>query len=458
MAVVALPMLTSLAPRRPRLLPSSIQKCKAMPIAKAVDQSTFQWTPVQKNRSEGPVNRSKGSFVTTLSVDCLTHTFEGATPYMVRVEKANFAPVQGGAVWCYLVGGTCVIMKGIVTGRRSSSARSARDNLIARLPEGLRPARALLFAALARDVFEDGARTVVSSSLATIIVTPDGAISKMCGGSAEASIDLSAIRFCTDRGISLVDEVSVHAVDIAGSRLVTLQGVLLEKSWHNAKKQLATLPESCRPAKDLHFIVPGISREGYHLVQVKPMSGAGKEGEIVWKDSIWIRDRINLTGVIFEVSQDSCKSHLYKSMQEVEVTKQGLLLDLHRRIVKKYGCIEYGLKKAFCINEEGELNFSQFVSGTKLLGYHGHMTRLWALLDEDQGGSVSYEEFVHAVETMLDQQAVAAAMHTSPRSASKPQPIEDQATTISDGGGTPRAPAALPEIDATLRSPLSART
>jgi len=391
-------MLTSVAPPRPRALPDSIRKCKAVALPKAENlQSTYQWTPVQKNRSEGPVNRRGGVFVTTLCVDFLTQTFEGATPFMVRVEKANFAAVQGGAVWCYLVGGICVILKGVVTGRRSSAGYSARSNLIARLPEGLRPTRPLLFAALARDVFEDGGRTVISSSRATIMVTPDGDITKIGGGSPEASIDLSAIRFCTDRGISLVDEVSVHAVDVAGSRLVTLQGVLLERSWQTGKKQLATLPESCRPSGDLNFIVPGMSREGYHLVHVRPTAAAGSAGEIMWKDSIWIRDRINLTGVMFEVSQDVLNLRLHKTDEEMEVARQALMQDLHRRIVKKYGDCRKGLKKAFSLKESEELNFTQFVAGTKLLGYPGHMTRLWSMLDEDQGGSVSYEELESAI-------------------------------------------------------------
>jgi len=318
---------------------------------------------------------------------------------MVRIEKANFSAVQGGAVWCYLIGGICVILKGTVTGRKRTCANSARDNVIARLPEGLRPTRTLLFAALARDVYEDGGRTVINSSLATIVITPNGEISKLCGGSPEASLDLSAIRFCTDRGISLVDEVSVHAVDIAGSRLVTLQGVLLERSWQHvgAKKQLATLPESCRPERDLHFVVPGMSREGYHLVHVRPTNVKGSAGDITWKDSIWIRDRINLTGVMFEVSQDVLNLRLHKTEEEMEVAKQALMQDLRRRILKKYGSIDWGLKKAFNITEDDELNFTQFVACTKLLGYPGHMTRLWSILDEDQGGSVDYHELEAAV-------------------------------------------------------------
>jgi len=355
---------------------------------------------------------------------------------MVRVEKANFAAVQGGSVWCYLLGGMCVILKGIVVGRRTTGAFSQRENVIARLPEGLRPTRPLLFAALARDVDEDGGRAVITSSLATIMVTPDGDITKVGGGSPEAVIDLSAIRFCTDRGISLVDEVSVHAVDIAGARLVTLQGVLLERSWASAKKQLATLPDSCRPAKDLHFIVPGMSREGYHLVHVRPTAIAGCAGDVMWKDSIWIRDRINLTGVMFEVSQDVLSLRLHKTNEEIEVARQALLQDLHRRIVKKYGTIEYGLKKAFCITEADELNFTQFVAGTKLMGYPGHMTRLWSMLDEDQSGSVSYEELETAIQLVIQRQS-----QQLPCLGDQMRPTED-----------------VPPLDETMRMPRSART
>jgi len=443
---VALPMLpgimlTSRAPPRPKCLPTSIQKTTNPPVANApVGQSTYQWTAVQKNRSEGPVNRRGGVFVTTLCVDFLTKALEGSTPKIVRIEKANFTPVQG-AVWCYLIGGICVILKGVVAGKRSSGG-SARENLIARLPEGLRPSRTLIFAAMARDVFEDAGRSVIGSSLATIVVTPEGDVLKHGGGTPEASIDLSAIRFCTDKGISLVDEVSVHAIDVAGSRLVTLQGVLLERNWQGVgvKKQLAHLPESCRPAKDLHFIVPGMSREGFHLVHVTPGGSAGCSGEITWKDSIWLKDKINLTGVMFEVSKDVMDLQLHKTENEMEVARQALMQDLYRRIVKKYSSIHHGLKKAFGITEESEMNFTQFVAGTKLLGYPGHMTKLWSMLDEDQGGSVDYDELLNAV--------VSGMM---PKEEEKQQEETEALPAETDD------PFKLPPLDST-RLPLSARS
>lgn len=386
------------------MLPSSVQRAPGSSIPSAISgkaelgQSSFQWTPVQKSRNEGSGHKG-GEFVTTLCMDFLTRTYEGAMPYMVRVEKANFAAV-GGAVWCYLVGGQCVILKGSVTGRRQMGSVSARDNVIARLPEGLRPTRPLLFAALARNVGETGGRTVIKSTMATVMASPDGDISKVGGGTPEATIDLSAIRFCTDKGISLVDQVSVHAVDVAGSRLVTLQGVLLERSWQQGglKKQLATLPDSCRPARDLHFIVPGMSREAYHLVQVRCATEPGKAGEVLWRDSIWRRDRINLTGIIFEVDPAALQFCLHPTVDEKDVARQALIQDLHRRILRKYGGpLEYCLKKAFQITGDEELNFTQFVAATKLLGYPGHMTKLWSMLDEDQGGSVSYEELESAI-------------------------------------------------------------
>lgn len=439
MAVVALPMLSSVAPRRPRSLPSSIQQNKiAGQMPKAVlPQSTYQWNLVQNGGDKSSQTRRHGVHISTLCVDVLTNTFESSSPHMARLEKDNFKGSHGGAVWCYLVGGICVILKGMVVGRSQSTG-----NRIARLPEGLRPARPLCFAALARDAVEEGGRTVISTSLATILVTPDGDIIKIGGGTPEASIDLSAIRFCTDKGISLVDEVSVHTVDIGGTRLVTLQGRMLEQSWRlgGANKVLTSLPESCRPGKDMHFVVPGVSREGFHLVHVKPLSGTGHGGDITWKDSIWVRDRINLTGIMYEVASSAMHISVHKSDEEKEVSRLALMTDFHRRLVKKYGSVAIGLQEAFGMSQEEELNFTQFVSGTKALGYPGHMTRLWAALDDDMSGEVSYEEVLNAVKDL---------------DASKAEQLHrKRASILSEATMDTHAPS-LPDLSARL--PLTAR-
>lgn len=343
------------------------------------------------------MNKRGGVFVTTLCMDFQGACFAGGTPRMVRIEKENYAPVHGGAVWSYLIGGICVVLKGIVAGKRDAgkSSTAVRDLVIARLPEGLRPARPLVFAALAFDTFDDGAREIVNSSLATLMVTPNGEIIKTAGGTPQSIIDLSAIRFCTDRGISLVDEVSVHAVDVNGSRLVTLQGLLLERHWGQvgSKKQLTTLPESCRPAKDIFFVVPGLSREGFHLVHVRPVATAGAGGEIMWRDSIWLRDRINLTGVFFEVAPEAIAHSMQGTEEEREVTRQGLTRDFSRRLISKFGSIELGLHQAFGLKTaDAEMNFTQFVGGIKKLGYYGNMMRLWSIFDADNSGQVSFEE------------------------------------------------------------------
>lgn len=402
MAAVALPMLSARAPDRPRQLPASITRSKvAAPSPRAKSsksmQSVYQWNSVQKIRHEDHVNKRGGVFVTTLCMDFQGACFAGGTPRMVRIEKENYVPVHGGAVWCYLIGGICVVLKGIVAGKRDpgDSSSAVHDLVIARLPEGLRPARPLVFAALALDSFDDGAKEIVNSSLVTLLVTPNGEIIKTAGGTSQSIIDLSAIRFCTDRGISLVDEVSVHAVDVNGTRLVTLQGLLLERHWGQvgSKKQLTNLPESCRPAKDIFFIVPGLSREGFHLVHVRSVATAGAGGEIMWRDSIWRRDRINLTGVFFEVAREAIAHLMQGTEQEREVTKQALTRDFSRRLNSKYGSIENGLHTAFGLHTlDAEMNFTQFVGGIKKLGYYGTMMRLWSIFDEDASGQVSFEE------------------------------------------------------------------
>jgi len=143
----------------------------------------------------------------------------------------------------------------------------------------------------------------------------------------------------------------------------------------------------------MYFVVPGTSQHGFHLVHVRQVATAGSGGEITWKDSIWNRDRINLTGVMFEVAEDAIQHPLTRrTEQEDEVARQALMQDFHRRLVSKFQSIEAGLQKAFGLQPTAEINFTQFVAGCRQLGYPGHMTKLWSLLDEDQSGLVSFEE------------------------------------------------------------------
>lgn len=69
--------------------------------------------------------------------------------------------------------------------------------------------------------------------------------------------DLSAIRFCKQGGLSLTDEVTLHTLDLKGSRLVCLQGHLHECFFgSDSKRPVAMIPESCRP-KEATYFEPG---------------------------------------------------------------------------------------------------------------------------------------------------------------------------------------------------------
>lgn len=331
-------------------------------------------------------------------------TLEGSQPYVLRIEKDHFS--SKSSAWCYLVGGTCVACKGLVQGR----ANGRGGIRIARLPDGLYPARPLWFAALARnphvtDVSGPGSNRY---SLATLLVTPDGWITKAAGRSPEDIIDLSAIRFCTDKGISLMDEVTVHTVDAGNGRLVSLQGALRHKHWNlgDHLKPLLTLPESCRLPQPLIFIVPGTSVESYHVVSLRKLDIAGCGAEVHWCDSIWIRDRINLTGVMYEADTSALACTLMGQTEyERDVKAQVLIGDFTRCLSKKFGSVHEGLKRAFFIGSLNPykdkdiessscVNFTQFLSGCKIIGYTSNVTKLWALLDEDQSGSVDYDELL----------------------------------------------------------------
>lgn len=389
-------MLCSKQIGRPTTLPASITKRKGVQQPKSSGhvafQSIFMWAPVQQAHSK------KATCVGTLAMDVASWTFEGAKPYVVRIEKDNFVAKQ--PVWCYLLGGTCVVCKGLVVGRNIDGPQgSARQLRVARLPENLRPRRPLCFAALAHETMDDGGRTTTAGTLVTLVVSPDGDIVKVGGRSAEMAIDLSAVRFCKDSGISLLDEVSMHTVDVAGSRLVTLQGYLSEKTWSRGghRKALAMLPESCQPKKDFHFIVPGLAQEGFHLILVTSgtKGNVGVGGELHWCDSIWNRDRINLTGVMYETSARAVDTSLKsKTDEEKLVAREALMKDFHRRLHRMCGSIQMGLTKVYGIRDEEEITFQEFMAGCKTLGYHGQMTKLWAILDEDMSGKVSYEELL----------------------------------------------------------------
>eukprot|EP00427_Karlodinium_veneficum_P033730 CAMPEP_0169197408 /NCGR_PEP_ID=MMETSP1016-20121227/8256_1 /TAXON_ID=342587 /ORGANISM="Karlodinium micrum, Strain CCMP2283" /LENGTH=281 /DNA_ID=CAMNT_0009274061 /DNA_START=525 /DNA_END=1370 /DNA_ORIENTATION=+ len=261
---------------------------------------------------------------------------------------------------------------------------------IARLPNGHRPEKPLQFAAISRMAY--GVDTTYTSNLVTLIVMPDGWILGSSGREVEGSIDLSAIRFSVGRGISLIDDVTLHTCDLQGTRMVSLQGTLSERFYavHNVRP-LALLPESCRPPSTAAFIVAGSSPGGYHLIILAPRYGFGTGGDLVWRDSIWNHDHINMTGIMFEVATDALEHSALSSKWSGESQKI-FVEDFQKFLIRRFGSIEQAWIQAFDPDGSGSINFTAFGFGCKASGFVGNATRLWAALDEDGSGEISLEE------------------------------------------------------------------
>lgn len=314
---------------------------------------------------------------------------------VLQIQRPNFESSR--PVFCYKVGGNFIVCKGTVECRAQELPA-----VIARLPEGMYPPRPLSFAALVRS--RESAHGVPDehggSTLATLLARPDGLlllVARQC--SDTTLIDISAIRFCQDRGISLVDEVSLHAVDVAKTRVMILQGTLRQRDFEKDRRSpLAKLPSSCRPPCDLAFIVAGHSAGGFHLLQIHPTFASGENGnggEIHWRDSIWRRDKIHLSGVVYEVHANSIAAsfNCERSPAVAAVLSQKLVKSFRRRIVSVYGSLQKGAS-AFGIHHDREISFDEFAAGCKLIGYGYEVTKLWSIMDEDRSGGISAIELL----------------------------------------------------------------
>jgi hypothetical protein len=318
--------------------------------------------------------------------------FEKVVTHLIRLEPDNF--VSQDPPRCHLMGGNFVVCKGLVVGKcpRYHDPENGRNIKIARLPTEFRPQQPLQFAALSREAYAINGHISYSSYLVTLVVTTEGYILGIGGQEPEGTIDLSAIRFCLGKGISLVDDVSIHTCDVQGTRFVTLQGRLANRWWtRDHRHPLALLPESCRPNSEHHFIVSGTSAGGFHLLQVRPNHSFGSGGDLMWKDGVWNRDKINLTGVMFEVSPEALKCTVFAAGREGAAV---VIKDFQQFLIRRFGSIEQAWAQAFDLDGSGQINFTEFGLGCKAAGYVGNATRIWAALDEDQSGEISQVELL----------------------------------------------------------------
>jgi hypothetical protein len=384
----------------------------------------YHWKPIQMIEHKFSMDFCRslmnhdtaGTYVDTLSMCIPNKTFADAPSHVLRVQTDGFRAVE--KAWCYVVGGSFVVCKGVLMGviPREHDPESGRRMFMARLPVGCRPEKPLQFAAMAREVYGVGKQTasslrspdspvnnapsdvdlaMASSHLVTLMVTPDGWVSGISSKTVQVAVDLSAIRFCISRGVSVVDQVTLHQVDVAGTRMVTLQGVLRHRHFNmHSAKPLALLPESCQPRKESVFVVAGESSGGFHLVRTKQMgvhAPPGVGGEVMWADSVWNHDAINFTGIMYVVSDHAMTCTSLDFSWNVDTLKV-VIADFQRYIIRRFGSLEEAWNVVFDPDGDGTIDFTCFTTALKMAGYAGSAARLWAALDEDRSGNISMDE------------------------------------------------------------------
>lgn len=344
----------------------------------------YHWSPIQvKQHNPDETNFSLGTFVKTLSVDVYKEASREAKSELMRVESSNF---RGRRLLCHLVGDTFVFCSGVAHGVCPGPSAPPDRMRLALLPEAMRPRATLYFPALMHDLHD-------KANLVTLAVAPDGWIRAASSREIEGKIHLSGIRFGLGRGMSLIDEVRVHILQTPSRRLAILQGYIGERSFPvHSRKALAMLPGTCKPHGTHHFVATGSSLGSYQLVTVQPSNGKvkGIGGELLWKDSVWIRDSINFSGVVFEVAPDAIvvDPEAARSAESAAIFKK----DFQDFLVSKFGSSEAAWRQVFDTDGSGQINFTEFGLACKAVGYIGNVQRLWSLLDDEDSGEISYKE------------------------------------------------------------------
>jgi len=358
----------------------------------------FRVTCVRQLPPESPVT---GTYVNTLSMPFNKNTFPNTTRHLVRSISTSFSPVE--TLWCHDLGGGFVVCKGVVSGTAPAFNDPDFETkcLVARLPQHLRPLKELHFAALCRRSCptSDGHATY-TSHLVTVVVTADGWIKGIgtYGELVEGNIDLSAIRFCNTKGIALMDRVTLHILDVCGTRLVCLQGSTVDHYFKLEKhKPLALLPESCRPPADVPYIVAGGVPGRFHLLLKTRIRCHGYGGDVRWRDSSVNHDKLHFTGIMYEVGAEAllCKPFDTKMTQV-------FIDDFQRFLKSRFGDVDTAYDQVFDTDGNGCIDFTEFGRGCKMCGYVGNATRLWNALDVDRDGELSREELGARLEMLSD--------------------------------------------------------
>lgn len=322
----------------------------------------FKWVPIQARELAAEDVYFRGVYVNSLSLE---------------LRGVSWRPLDGltGSAAC-LMASKMVFCKGLV---------QCSGMKIAQLPEDMRPSGALSFAVLCD---RDGDR-----SLSRLTVRRDGwlCIDSVAPG---CIIDLSGVRFGIRGGLPIAESVQVFACDVNGQRLVILQGSISEKvfdQWPGSP--LIQLPPDFRPPRST-FIVPGGRSGGFHLLQTCP---AAVGGCLYWRDSVWNRDEMDISAVTYTTHTElyCLPSSLVNNWSE---SRRNIVVADFRKFLKtKLGTAESAWQ-SFDVYGDGQLDFSQFAEGCKLVKFKGNVCRLWSMLDLGHHGSISFDDMFEPAE------------------------------------------------------------
>jgi len=267
------------------------------------------------------------------------------------------------------------------------------DRRICRLPEGLRPARSLTFAALSREA-PTTLRELGPQKLVSLSVQPDGWVQGEGSLETRCAIDLGAIRFSLSRGMALVDEARLHVATLAnGRRFVVLQGSLAPRSFSAlaGPVAIAQMPKACRPRPEA-FVATGTRPGNFHLLHARVAADGG--GELVWCDAKFqCMDEVHVSGVAYEVAPEALLFSL-RDHSWTDNRRRIVVRDFQRQMINRCGDLTVAWQRHFDTSRAGLVHRTQFGEGCRASGYRGDVSRLWDMLDADRQGDVTLEEFL----------------------------------------------------------------
>lgn len=336
----------------------------------------FKWVPIQARELASDEVYFRGVHVNSLSP--VLKPGAGLVDWKPMEVKSRLCQGIGG-IHCCIVGGKMVFCCGLL------QCFEAKPAGIIQLPANMRPSGTLRFAVLCSD---NGSRDASRLSLGRMKVTREG---WLCIESLSAGIvDLSGIRFAVGGGLPLSESVQVFSCSLGSQNLVMLQGRASEQFFENSSGDpLVQLPPDFRPPEKCPFVVPGGRTGGFHLLHIAPSSSGG---QLEWSDSVWNRDDIELTGVTYETDAtlDCLPSSLINSWSAAR--RQIVLGDFQKFITSKFGSLESGWQ-AYNVYGDGQVDFIDFIEGCKLAKFSGNLIRLWSMLDVENQGVITFQEF-----------------------------------------------------------------